>query len=408
MSMIESLYQLLRNEAADKRAGLSHYAQHNPKAKTPSQGTRPAIGRQSQAAPPVRGVEITIRRGIRCRDSADKCMARTPATILLLPVLASLAPGQNHTRSDLVLGNLATFAADSANGQFALFAFSLLGTGSVGCLPGLGCIEVLPPLLVSPVVAAAPDGICRFAFEIPAALPLPQPLGSQALLLEPGQLLLTNALDGPIVPLSAFDDEFAGGALDPAWQVYNPQLVQFSVGGGALHVQPTQGGPAATWYANGEGPAFYRVVRGDFTVTAVVRAYRLSNPSQPPPADYDMAGLSLRDPASLPGAHDWLHVAVGGGDAATPIAVEDKSTDDSVSDLVLHPIAAPMGEIRATRQGALVSLYYRTDAQQPWTLLRAHWRPDLGPELQVGPHCFSWSPVVDIGASFDEVHFTRP
>jgi hypothetical protein len=35
-------------------------------------------------------------------------------------------------------------------------------------------------------------------------------------------------------------------------------------------------------------------------------------------------------------------------------------------------------------------------------------RPDLGPELQVGPHVFSWSPTVDVGASFDWITFTRP
>lgn len=327
---------------------------------------------------------------------------------LTLPLLAALAPAQSHTRSELVVGNTASFAASSPNGLFALFAFSLVGTGSASCVPGLGCIEVLPPLLLSSVVPVAPDGVCRFAFVIPESVLLPQPLGSQAFLLEPSQFVATQALDGPIEPLSAFDDEFGGGGLSAGWQIHNQQLLQYSVAGGELHVVPTQGGPAVTWYADGEGPCVYRIVRGDFTVTAQVRSYRLSDPTLPPPANYDMAGLTLRDPNSVPGAHDWLHVAVGGGVAGMPIVVEDKSTDDSQSDLVLHPIAGPNGQIRATRQGALVSLYYRVDDTVPWTLLRAHWRSDLGPELMVGPNCFSWSPSVDVGASFDWVRFVRP
>ena len=110
----------------------------------------------------------------------------------------------------------------------------------------------------------------------------------------------------------------------------------------------------------------------------------------------------------LPGAHDWLHVAVGGGVSGNPIVVEDKSTDDSTSDLFLHRIAMPMGQVRITRQGALVSLYYRPDGASPWSLLRAHPRPDLGPDLWVGPNVFSWSPVVNTGASFDWVMFSRP
>ena len=149
-------------------------------------------------------------------------------------------------------------------------------------------------------------------------------------------------------------------------------------------------------------------MRGDFTVVAQVRSYRLSNPQLPPPANYNMAGLTVRDPDSLPGAHDWLHVAIGGGVPNNPIVVEDKSTDDSNSNLLLHTIAQPSGQIRVTRLGELISLFYRPDSNTPWTLLRAHQRPDLGPELMVGPNVFSWSPTVDVGASFDWVSFTRP
>ena len=227
-------------------------------------------------------------------------------------------------------------------------------------------------------------------------------------LLSANGLAVSNAVLGAMQPLSSYDDDFAGGALGPGWQIHNPALLQHTVAGGELHVRPLAGGPAATWFANGEGPLVYRVVRGDFTVTAQVRSYRLSNPLLPPPSNYDMGGLTLRDPASDQGPNDWLHVAVGGGVPATPIVVEDKSTNDGQSDLLLHPIAAPTGQIRATRQGTTIGLWYRANATAAWQLLRSHVRPDLGPELQVGINVFSWSPTVDVGASFDWITFTRP
>ena len=283
--------------------------------------------------------------------------ARSPLTTTMKPVSISLvalaacvaaAPAQTHTRSDLILGNTATFAAESPAGLFALFALSQAGLGPPVPIPGLGAVETLPPILLSPLVAVEPDGPCvGYSFVIPATL-APSPLGSQALLLEPGQFALSNALGGDIESLSAFDDDFAGSSLAGGWQVYNPHLIHYSVNGGELHLQPIQGGPAVTWFGNGEGACIYRVVRGDFTVVAQVRSYRLSNPLLPPPANYDMAGLTVRDPLSVPGAHDWLHVAVGGGVPSNPIVVEDKSTDDSTSSLLLHRIAQPSGQVRVS------------------------------------------------------------
>jgi hypothetical protein len=331
-------------------------------------------------------------------------LATTSAALLL----AALAEAQVHTRDDLVLGQRAVLRCTAPpGGAFATFVLSFAGLGPGPCLPPHGCLSVQPPLLATPLAPPSPAADFAFDLLIPPDL-FPAPLASQAVVFTPLQLLPSNALDGPILPLSVFDDGFDGGALAPAWHLHNAHLVEAAVGGGELHLRALAGGPAATWYAHGEGPLVHRVVRGDFTVVATVRSYRASNASLPPTANYNMGGISLRDPRSDLGPHDWLHVAVGGGDGARPIAVEDKSTDDSQSDLMLHPIAQPQGQVRATRQGATVSLFFRPDAAQPWTLLRSHHRPDLGPELQVGPNVFSWSPAADLVASFDAIAFTRP
>jgi len=327
----------------------------------------------------------------------------------VLPVLATTAAlsAQSLTLGELVLGNTARCTVAAPGSLLAVVALSTAGTVPGPCVPGLGCLDLAEPWLFGPLLLPDAAGGATMAFELPAGL-LPGPLGAQALVLTSNGLALGNAVLGAMQPLSSFDDDFSGSALATGWQIHNASLLQHSVAGGELHLRPLAGGPAVTWYADGEGPLVHRVVRGDFTVTAQVRSYRLSNPLLPPPANYDMGGLSLRDPASDQGPHDWLHIAVGGGVPATPIVVEDKSTNDGNSDLVLHPIAAPSGQIRATRQGSTIGLWYRANGSAPWQLLRSHVRPDLGPELQVGPNVFSWSPTVDVGASFDWITFTRP
>ena len=327
----------------------------------------------------------------------------------LLPVLAAAAalPAQSLALGDLILGNTARCTVTAPGSVLAVVALSTSGTVAGPCVPGLGCVDLAEPWLFGPLLLPDAAGVATMAFELPVGL-LPGPLGAQALVLSANGLAVSNAVLGAMQPLSSYDDDFAGGALGAGWQIHNPALLQHTVAGGELHVRPLAGGPAATWYATGEGPLVHRIVRGDFTVTAQVRSYRLSNPLLPPPSNYDMGGLTLRDPASDQGPHDWLHVAVGGGVPATPIVVEDKSTNDGQSDLLLHPIAAPSGQIRATRQGATIGLWYRADGNATWQLLRSHVRPDLGPELQVGLNVFSWSPTVDVGASFDWITFTRP
>lgn len=61
------------------------------------------------------------------------------------------------------------------------------------------------------------------------------------------------------------------------------------------------GGPAVTWYADGEGFLLWKRVTGDFECTAVVVADDPTNPGQPPPANYMLGGLTLRDPVAPPG-----------------------------------------------------------------------------------------------------------
>ena len=175
--------------------------------------------------------------------------------------------------------------------------------------------------------------------------------------------------------------------------------------GGERHLLPTKAGPAFTWFADGEGPLLYKLVRGDFTVSAVMRAYLPGSPTKPPPLSFRLGGLTVRDPASTKGRRNWLHVALGSGQTGFPIAVEDKTTVNSRSSLKLYKIAKPGGEVRITRRGSIIGLWYRPNATSTWRLLRAHTRKDLGPVLQVGINVMSWTSPVLIRTSTNSVRF---
>jgi hypothetical protein len=299
---------------------------------------------------------------------------------LLAAAAAPLLPCQSRT-PEITSG---PFEAAPLDPTFARLVLVLAGAGAPG------------------TTSWAPDAEVPFLLRWVGLL-----AGSQLAVDPPGALAPGDPAESASGPSLYFDDPFDGAGLDAGWRIHNPGLLQLAVANGELLLRPTAGGPSATWFAAGEGPMVYRLVSGDFTATAAVRSNRITNPNLPPPANFDMGGLCARDPRSDVGPHDWLHVAVGGGVPQNPIVVEDKTTDDSVSDLRLHSIAAPRGQVRIARRGAMIHLLYREGSGAPWTLLRSHSRPDLGPALQVGPHVFSWSPNVDVQAHFDWITITR-
>ncbi|MEQ8765561.1 MAG: hypothetical protein RL885_16665 [Planctomycetota bacterium] len=203
------------------------------------------------------------------------------------------------------------------------------------------------------------------------------------------------------------NDHFGGSTLSSQWSVLHPELVNIDVSGGWLNLTALASGPSASWYADGEGPLVYKWVTGNFTVITRVRAYDPQNPSQPPPPEYRLGGLSVRNPVDTPGQHSWAHVAVGGGDAAVPVAVEDKTTLASNSDLILYPVPATDVEMRIQRRGARISLSYRSPGVSDWTLLREHQHPELPPTVQVGLHVNSWDSPARAAASFDYIIFGK-
>ena len=104
------------------------------------------------------------------------------------------------------------------------------------------------------VVVVDGSGEASHDLVLPSTLPL-VPLATQAMMFDLSSgfaVTTTNAIEGPIVPLSAWSDSFDGTELDASWSIYNSHLLDYSVSGGELHLRPTQSGPPVTWYADGD------------------------------------------------------------------------------------------------------------------------------------------------------------
>jgi hypothetical protein len=200
-------------------------------------------------------------------------------------------------------------------------------------------------------------------------------------------------------------DTFDGTSLDPSWSVLNPGLVTITVSGGSLHLEATMSGAGTTWYNDSEGPLVYKAVTGDFDVRTVVSTEDPGNPGNPPPTQYRLAGLLARDPASAPGALDWVHVALGSGATAQGVSYEYKSTAASVSTWATTPTASPDGELRIVRSGAVFDLYWRPDALASWLLIQSFVRADMPATLHVGLMIYATEAPPSIRASFDQIAF---
>lgn len=206
----------------------------------------------------------------------------------------------------------------------------------------------------------------------------------------------------------SLDDDFNGVALDPSWSILNPGLATISVSGGELHITPTAGGAPDLWFEDGEGVHVYKEVVGDFDVRTVISTEDAGSPGTDPPTAYQLGGILARDPASTSGDRNTVHVALGTGSAGQGVSYEYKSTDGSVSDWMTTPTASRSGELRLTRVGTTVTMYWRANAVDAWTSINSFIRADLPATLEIGPMAYSATDPAGIRANFDSIIFDLP
>lgn len=202
---------------------------------------------------------------------------------------------------------------------------------------------------------------------------------------------------------AGFGDSFEGTSLPAGWTVLSPGGMNVAVAGGALQLTPTSGGAPNLWYNADEGALVYKPLTGNFTVTTTVHARATNNSANPPPAPYRLGGLLALDPASSVGQRNWVHVAVGAGDAGTPVAVEDKTTVSGSSNFLFYSMPSANAELRITRSGSVFSLYYRQVGAMSWTLARQHTHAEMPATVWVGLMAYSASAPPNLQVTFDEI-----
>ena len=341
---------------------------------------------------------------------------RSFAALLAAAVLGgvgSTAGAQSLSLSPLVQGQAFSLSVTGAAAPADVAL--LLGTGGIGpgtCFAPTFCLDLLDPWIVLLIAPADPTGSLLLNGFVPPGFPLVE-IDVQAAVVSfaPGitPLTKTNAVSRLVETIAVYSDTFAGATLDPAWRLHEAAEMQSPVvQNDTLYLLPTATGAAATWFQNEEGPGLFKPVTGDFTVTATVL---VSNPAAaspipvPPPISYRLAGLLARDPASLPGDRNSVHVALGAGDSAVPLAVEDKTTDGSVSVFQLHPTPSHHAELRLQRTGPVFTMSWRPAAGGAWNIVATHVRLDLPATLEVGPMAYSNFTPALILAEFADVTF---
>jgi hypothetical protein len=167
------------------------------------------------------------------------------------------------------------------------------------------------------------------------------------------------------------------------WFIFNPIHVDTASDNGTLVLTLKS---RALWFMDQRGVLLYRLIRGNFRITAKVEARKFSDLTQPPQGPVvQMGGLMVRNPN--PGPENYVFIVVG--QDVNDLSVETKNTRDSLSKYDGPAWGSADAELRICRVGATFNLYKRPVGSDTWQLAQTVDRPDLPEILQVGPNIYS-------------------
>jgi hypothetical protein len=169
------------------------------------------------------------------------------------------------------------------------------------------------------------------------------------------------------------------------WSVLNPPAIDIHSEEDSLLV--TLKG-SVLWFMNRRGELIYKMVSGDFKITADVHTAKSSDPNQPPGGDgtVQLGGLMARNGKG--GQENYVFIVVG--DDGDGLSVETKDTLESFSKYNGPAWDSPDAELRICRIGQAFNLYKRhVDSSESWQLADTFERPDLPDELQVGVNIYT-------------------
>lgn len=201
----------------------------------------------------------------------------------------------------------------------------------------------------------------------------------------------SSSLDAP--DLESLSDEFDDPAAFCAWRVLHevegtPSTIQ------SLDVTYTEQGyltlipETSGWYADYTGPFLFKDIEGNFRADVSVTASSLTEPDSAPTLPFSSAGLLLRDPASVPGAQNWVMWDMGRQMVET--GTEAKTTVNSQSQLFLTEDVAS-GVLRICRFGDMIDLALRDPETGAFAIVRSFRRTDFPAVLQVGLVATAWN-----------------
>jgi hypothetical protein len=182
------------------------------------------------------------------------------------------------------------------------------------------------------------------------------------------------------------------------WSVFNAPAVDVTSADHALILTLKQ---RALWFMNQRGVLAYKLVKGDFKITAEVHTAKSSDPTQPPGGDntVQLGGLMARN--GNPGRENYVFIVAG--DDGNGLSIETKNTTNSMSEYSGPAWDSASAELRLCRFGQTFNLYKRhVNASEAWTLAATFERPDLPEDLQVGLNIYTDSRP-DVQIRYDHV-----
>ncbi len=185
----------------------------------------------------------------------------------------------------------------------------------------------------------------------------------------------------------------------------NPTLAATSVSAGHLVISPAAN---SVWFNQSSGYQLYRLISGNFAITARVLPRRAGSADLAPLPTFRLGGINARSPQSddCDDCENYVFIVLGAD--GNDVSVETKSTVDSQSNFIGPSWPAVDGDIRLCRLGAEFRLYVREIGQSNWQLENFYTRADLPDTLQVGPHAYANTSPADLDVYYDFVDFATP
>lgn len=169
------------------------------------------------------------------------------------------------------------------------------------------------------------------------------------------------------------------------WSVFNPQAVDIQSENGSLTLTLKR---HALWFMEQRGVLVYKLVRGNFKITADVLTAKHSDPTQPPGGNghVQLGGLMARNGNG--GRENYVFIVAG--DDGDGLSIETKNTTQGLSQYGGPRWDSADAELRLCRFGQTFNLYKRhINTAEAWIVAASFDRPDLPDDLQVGLNIYT-------------------